>query len=542
MKLSELLDLPVFKGTIIRAGEKNIDYEVNTVNMMDAPDIIHFLKKDELLITTAFHFKDDLHSLITLIEEMKKKGCSGLGIKTKRFLQEIPLQAIELAQQLNFPLLELPMHTSLGDIVHKSLNYILDIRTTELRNAMMTHQQFTNQIMNGQNVHKILQSLSSLIHFQVVLLNHHLQPITNSSHDYSIYEKLETILVENDIFQQTPFTFSLLSPDKITLTLFPVHTHKQYSYLCVFGEIHPTDRSTVLTIEQAINVIAFELMKENALKQNERRLHNEFFNNFINGSFTTSQEILSRGKEFGLENEQRYVCAVGKTIERHKETSFSQHRQDYELIYDTIEAELQRFSQTVHFFTVNRAYVLLFPLKSKQVQMDQFILDLLRKLQVKVSSRFKKDLCFGLSNYAQQLLHVPISYKEANDTLYYGQLSGQEGFIETYQPKEVPEILRMVPYEQLKKFYSDTFQPFFDGAKKDHDVLLHTLSVYLETHCQLSETAKRLYVHRNTVIYRLEKCEELIGRSLKEPDETLRLRLAFRIKALIQGQGESIHV
>jgi purine catabolism regulator len=64
----------------------------------------------------------------------------------------------------------------------------------------------------------------------------------------------------------------------------------------------------------------------------------------------------------------------------------------------------------------------------------------------------------------------------------------------------------------------------------------------LETHCQLSETAKRLYVHRNTVIYRLEKCEELIGRSLKEPDETLRLRLAFRIKALIQGQGESTHV
>ena len=68
-------------------------------------------------------------------------------------------------------------------------------------------------------------------------------------------------------------------------------------------------------------------------------------------------------------------------------------------------------------------------------------------------------------------------------------------------------------------------------------MLLQTLSVYLETHCQLAETAKRLYIHRNTVIYRLEKCEEIIGRSLKDPEETLRLRMAFRIKALLPENG-----
>ncbi|MED5074377.1 helix-turn-helix domain-containing protein, partial [Anoxybacillus geothermalis] len=39
--------------------------------------------------------------------------------------------------------------------------------------------------------------------------------------------------------------------------------------------------------------------------------------------------------------------------------------------------------------------------------------------------------------------------------------------------------------------------------------------------------------HRNTVIYRLENCEKLIGKSLKDPDTTFRLRLAFRIKNLL---------
>ncbi|MFC6602889.1 PucR family transcriptional regulator ligand-binding domain-containing protein [Ectobacillus funiculus] len=45
MKLSELLSLPIFKGTALLAGKQGIEREVNTVNMMDAPDIIHFLKK-----------------------------------------------------------------------------------------------------------------------------------------------------------------------------------------------------------------------------------------------------------------------------------------------------------------------------------------------------------------------------------------------------------------------------------------------------------------------------------------------------------------
>ncbi|MEH7435822.1 helix-turn-helix domain-containing protein, partial [Bacillus thuringiensis] len=48
-----------------------------------------------------------------------------------------------------------------------------------------------------------------------------------------------------------------------------------------------------------------------------------------------------------------------------------------------------------------------------------------------------------------------------------------------------------------------------------------------------SETAKRLFLHRNTVIYRLEKCEEILGRNIKDPNETLQLRIAFRIKPLI---------
>ncbi|MED2943770.1 PucR family transcriptional regulator ligand-binding domain-containing protein [Bacillus swezeyi] len=536
MRVIELLAISVFQGASLRAGELGVDREVNSVNMMDAPDIINFLKEKELLVTTAFHFKDDLNSLLVLIKEMENQGCSGLGIKTKRFLQEIPQEAIKLADELKFPLFELSVDVSLGDIVSKSLSHILDIRTNELHNAMQAHQEFTNQVMSGKGIHEILGSLSSLIDFPVALLNHRLQPIGNLNKKFDFYKHFEALMTDGHLFHHsktTMLTFSLLENQE-TVTLFPVYTHKQYSFICVNGHIPFTDRSTILTIKQASNVIAFELMKENALKQNARRIQNEFFTNFINGTFTTTEEIISRGKEFKLENEQRYVCAVGKIEDEDRSITYTEYQAEQDVIYGMIEADLPHFHQKVHLFTMDDTYIMLLELKDGWKYMDEPFVSFLKDIQSKISTLFHKDLSFGISNYAQQLIDVPISYKEAKDTLYYGNLSGKKQFIEFHQPKQVPEILRMVPYDQLKKFYMDTFQGFVDQPKKDYQVLLHTLSVFLETHCQLSETANRLFVHRNTVIYRLEKCEEIIGRNIKDPEETLRLRLAFRIKALIK--------
>jgi len=539
MKLYDLLKLPIFNGATIAAGENGISREVNTVNMMDAPDIIHYLKEHDLLVTTAFHFKDDLESLLCLIVEMNKQGCAALGIKTKRFIDNIPEKAIALANELEFPLIELPVQTSLGDIVNQSLSYILDIRTNELHQAMQAHQQFTNDVMSGQGIEKILKSLSSLINFPVVLLNHHLRPIDKLVKKITFLESLEKMVIRGYSFhwpKTMMSSFSLLTETRDTITLFPVYTHKkQFSYLAIIGFIPSSDRSTILTIEQATNVIAFELMKKNALNQHSRRIRNEFFTKFINQTFSTNEEIISRGLEFGLQNEQRYLCIVGDIDIQDKSTQVLQFQSEQELIYETIEAEIKSFEQTIHMFTIDRSYILLAELERNWKTVEASFLHLLETIQLKISTHFRQSISFGISNYAEQLLHIPVSYKEALDALYYGNMLGKKQFIEVYQPKEVPEILRMLPYDQLKKFYVDTFQAFANEPKKDHEELLKTLSVYLETHCQLSETAKRLYIHRNTVIYRLEKCEEIIGRSIKDPEETLRLRLGFRIKALLQG-------
>ncbi|MCM3800074.1 PucR family transcriptional regulator ligand-binding domain-containing protein [Caldibacillus thermoamylovorans] len=187
MKVAELLSIPQFSDMSIIAGETGINREIHTVNMMDAPDIIHFLHRDEWLVTTAFHLKDHPKLLVELIRAMAEKGCAALGIKTKRFLHEIPKEALLLADELQFPILELPLERSLGEIVNHALRAILNNRETELANALEIHRQFTEFIMKGNGIKQLLRVLSKQISRPVLLYDQYFKPIYTSQRQWAVH-------------------------------------------------------------------------------------------------------------------------------------------------------------------------------------------------------------------------------------------------------------------------------------------------------------------------------------------------------------------
>ncbi|MFC7063172.1 PucR family transcriptional regulator [Halobacillus seohaensis] len=537
MKVSDVLQLPVLEGAKVIAGESGINREVQHVNMMDAPDIVHFLNGDDLLVTTAYHLKDDPQLLIELIQNMVDQGCAGLGIKTQRFLVEVPESVRAFADGVDFPIIEIPIEVSLGEVVNQTLSYILEMRTTELRSAIETHQKFTDHIITGKGVRKLLEDLSSMIEHKVLLLDHHFKPITSAGGEFPDWvEKMEEMHMDGfDFFLPgTAYSSFTCLPERDTITIFPIKTYKNKGgCLVVSGDILSSNRSNILTIEQATNVISFELMKESALKQYDMRARNEFFINFVDGSFSSEEEVKNRAKEFDLYNDQKYVCIIGKLDQDGKDVSFTQYQMEADSIYEFLEGEFYTFDGETHLFIKGDRCILLVEVGESWVEVDSSILSYLEQAQTRINNRFQRTISFGVGNISQQFIAVRNSFKEAMNALRTGKLSGNTQFIQTYRTKDVSEILSIVPTEDLTEFYYHALQDLSTADGKEEQKFLHTLSVYLETHCQISYTAKKMYVHRNTVIYRLEKCEELLGASLKDPDTTIRLRLALRVKTLL---------
>lgn len=536
MTVADLFDIPAFAGFKIIAGRKGVDREVQNINMMDAPDIIDFLKQNDWLVTSGYHLRGDTPFFIRLVKQMAELGCAALGVKTRRFLDGIPAEVTDLADKLAFPLIDIPNSISLVEIVNQTLSHILDIRTRELRFAIDTHQEFTDHIMSGKGTDKLLESLSNLIHFPVLLLDPYFKPIASAPLHSDTAAAADGLSMIGDSFflAKTIYSSLTLLKEHRTLSVFPVYTYgKKRCFLVVGGKVPPSDRLLILTIEQAANVLAFELMKEEALKQSERKVRDEFFTNLVTGAFSSEKETMNRAEEFGLKNKQEYVCIVGKPDMSEKNVSFAAYQMETNRVYECLEGEIAGLPLPAHFFVKGNLCAILLEMGEPWEHIQSLIKKHLRKMQRDVERLFSRTISFGISNVGRRLLDVPEAFKEGMDALQTGQRAGHPAFIQAYQAKDIMEVLRMVPIDDLKELYIDSLQQLADPHQDEDHVLLHTLFVYLETHCQISETAKRLYVHRNTVIYRIEKCEKLLGQDLKDPDTTFRLRFALRLKPLL---------
>jgi purine catabolism regulator len=92
---------------------------------MEVPDILNWVEEGEFLLTTVYSMKDDLEGFKELIIHCSHKGLAGMGIKTKRYINEIPDSIIHAANELDFPLIDISYELSFSTIITKILTEIL---------------------------------------------------------------------------------------------------------------------------------------------------------------------------------------------------------------------------------------------------------------------------------------------------------------------------------------------------------------------------------------------------------------------------------
>ncbi|WP_053373048.1 PucR family transcriptional regulator [Paenibacillus sp. FJAT-27812] len=551
MLLKELISLPIYANAKVVAGHDGMTNSVQSVNIMDAPDIIHYLKPQELLLTTGYAMKDNPEALLSLVTNMAKVGCAGLAIKTKRFLLEVPKDVIERAEQLQFPIIELSLEQSLGDISNYSLSHILEKRTDELHYALTTHKQFSQMIMQGKSTEDVIEALAILIDSPVMLMNQQadllfrsssmteeLYHLMNELHAELVTPTLQssmTIPLPSQPFAGTPYSAAELHPI-VTFQLegcliaLTSDISKQYGNL------------TKHAMEQAANVIGLELMKKQAVKERSRRYKNEFFSDFVDGLITSEQELLHRSKNYDLLNHPVYICVVAK-----RDTSFDLLRPSSALEsdgrfiserdrhYNLLKSEFSKLDLRFVLFTKNEYFCFLIAMQTSQDLTEgkgSRFLEQLKQMVSGLSEAHGIPISVGIGNPVSKLPDIPLSYKEAVEALQTGYDARKKQFVQPYRAKNFNNLLRMIPKEELREYYEETFKDMLSIEGKERSDLLKTLSTFYETHCQLAETAKLLFVHRNTVTYRLEKCERLTGRDLRDPVESLRFRTAFSMESL----------
>src|SRR5689334_13143710 len=90
VSLHEVLQLPALGGVRVIAGHAGLGRRVRYVNVMEVPDILDWVKPDELLLTTAYPLRDDRSRLSELVPRLADRGLAGLAIKPARYIEAVP--------------------------------------------------------------------------------------------------------------------------------------------------------------------------------------------------------------------------------------------------------------------------------------------------------------------------------------------------------------------------------------------------------------------------------------------------------------------
>ena len=169
--LGELLRVPALARARVVGGRDGLRRPVRGVNVMEVPDILDWVKPDELLLTTAYPLRDDPVALDALIPRLAERGLAGMALKPGRYIKAIPESMIEAADHYGFPLIELPPEASFNELIHSVLTVILDVQTARLQRSAAIHDRFTRIALSGGGLRQIAEALAELVGRPVAIVD-----------------------------------------------------------------------------------------------------------------------------------------------------------------------------------------------------------------------------------------------------------------------------------------------------------------------------------------------------------------------------------
>ena len=143
------------------------------------------------------------------------------------------------------------------------------------------------------------------------------------------------------------------------------------------------------------------------------------------------------------------------------------------------------------------------------------------------------SVAFG--TIVNEIKDVSRSYKEAKMALDVGKIFYSSKNVVAYSKLGIGRLIYQLPITLCEMFLSEAFKKNPIEAL-DEDTL-DTINRFFENNLNVSETARKLYVHRNTLVYRLEKVKKITGLDLREFEDAILFKVAVMVKQYLDSQN-----
>lgn len=163
---------------------------------------------------------------------------------------------------------------------------------------------------------------------------------------------------------------------------------------------------------------------------------------------------------------------------------------------------------------------------------------LARSIVDTLTAEFYTRSVVGIGSCISDFKNLAQSFKEAQMALEVGKVFDQEQAIVSYENLGIARLIYQLPVTMCHSFLNEVFdQGSIDLL--DHETLF-TIQRFFENSLNVSETSRKLFVHRNTLVYRLEKIKKLTGLDLREFDHAIVFKLALMVRKYLAANPNKL--
>ncbi len=535
LTVREALGYPCLASARLVAGAAGLDQVVRRVHVVDIPDANYAWGQGGLLLTAGYGLKDSPERQAALIPTLVQNGLVGLVFSIGWYFTATPPVMCAAAEANGFPLIEVPPEVEFISITEQLYAAIVNHQFALKERAADIHRGLMQLVLQGGDLAAVTTTLANILG-RSVLIESPTSDILAAAQCGPVDEaRLHVLqagrtppdraqrLLKRGIYaelqqKQQPVRLSAM-PDlgwTMERVVAPIIVGGEiYGYIWVVEGDHPLTDLDELAIEQAATVTALVMLQERAVREAQQALRGDFLSQILHLKGEPDSPLSEQARAVGYRFDQPHqvLFVVGQPLAGATAAQLAAR----------LDQRLHTASS--HSLVVQREQGIAVVVEAKtdsagQALAAQLLADL---------NHPNQPVTLGVGRAQAEPRGLRISYEEAQEAAEIGQRLSPSARVMCFWELGLLDWVYRLPAEVLQANpFLAIVETLAEHDQRTRGDLVRTLEAYLDSGGALAEAAGLLTVHRNTLLYRISRIEEIADVDLRNVEQRLNLHVALK--------------
>jgi purine catabolism regulator len=535
LTVEEVLRFGLLRCAVVLAGEAGIGRPVERLNVMTVPEILPWAKPHEFMLTTGYPLPRSPGQLAGLVRSFAERDLAAFGIKFGSHLRELPADMLRAADEVQLPLIRIPENVAFDDILSVVLSEIVNRQAVAISRAQQIHDSFLDIVLGGGALADIVAKLGELVAAAAIIVVDDAGQVLAESRSVDARRMLREADLLDDAGRLRVRLLAdgarRLEIDDTDYVLAPLQAGPlRHGYIVALRRAVPFDDFAVVAIEQAAVIGALDITRQLATSAVMHQFEANALHDLVSARPPTAEDVQAWSESFGWNFDRALVVVVGRPGWPAAGDGHTSQNERQRGIAQWV-SEVREIDRCAAAAAFTNELVAVMGAEHGAAHAPQALWSALKAVG-------HREFSLGVSRVFHSAAGVARAYEEARKALQIGRRVAGPGQTTLFGTLGMFRLLSLIEdADELRTFATDTLGGVLQLKPNERSELLRTLEVLLDTHLNVAEAARIQHFHYNTMRYRIQKLERLVGPFTSDSRLCLQLAVALQILTMPELAG-----